>query len=82
MAAEPNAGVSRRRFVAGLGAGLIVGAGGVAAVEQAIRVGAPPPAASPSAKPAPTTIEPNMEPPLRPGLWWAGIILRRLRGAW
>src|ERR1700681_2384226 len=51
--------VSRRQFVLGLGAGLIIGGGGVAAAYRTLQAAAPASPASPGAKPAPITIDPN-----------------------
>jgi hypothetical protein len=58
MATDPRV-VSRRQFVLGLGAGLIVGGGGVAATYHMLKPAASAWPASPTAKPAPLTIDPN-----------------------
>jgi Arylsulfotransferase (ASST) len=57
MATDPS-DVSRRQFVIGLGAGLIMGGGGVAAY-QTLKSAAAASPASPSSKPASITIDPN-----------------------
>src|SRR5436309_2650664 len=51
--------MSRRHFFAGLGAGLLVGAGGAAAGYQALKRGAAVASGSSNAAPTATTIEPN-----------------------